>query len=69
MSDLPVIYKNGCFITMLVKVKATKHGRPWKLIYTEKFNSYNEVRKRERYFKTGGGRRKIKKIFEDLNLQ
>ena len=51
------------------KVKATKHGRPWKLIYTEKFNSYDKARKREQYFKTGGGRRKIKKIFENLNLQ
>jgi len=47
-------------------VQSTKNGRPWRIIYTEELNSYTEARHREYYFKTGGGRRRIKRIIEAL---
>ena len=37
--------------------KSTKLGKPWQLLYTEEYSSLSEARKREKYFKTGFGRR------------
>ena len=42
--------------------KSTKAFRPWKLLYYESFNSREEAREREKYFKTGIGREFINKI-------
>lgn len=39
----------------------TKRYKPWKLIYSEKFDSLQEARLREKYFKSGAGRKFIKK--------
>ncbi len=39
----------------------TKGKGPWKLVYSEKFNSRNEAIAREKYLKTGAGRDFIKK--------
>ncbi len=44
------------------KSKYTSKFRPWKLLYCENAESYNAVRKRERYFKSGAGRRNIKQL-------
>jgi len=44
------------------KVEATKYFRPWKIIYTEYVNSLAEAKNREKYWKSGAGRRNIKKI-------
>ena len=38
-------------------VKSTKSFKPWKIQYTEKFNTSVEARKREKYLKSGAGRR------------
>jgi len=38
----------------------TKRHCPWSIIYTEKFNSREEARKREKYLKTAAGRRYLK---------
>ena len=46
------------------QVKATKNGIPWKIIYQEEIPSYPVARKREKFYKSGAGRRKIAKIFE-----
>lgn len=46
-------------------VKATQNGRPWRLIYEEIAESYQAVRKREIYYKSGAGRKKIKEILEN----
>jgi len=35
----------------------TKRGTNWKLIYLEEFETYPEARKRERWMKTGTGRK------------
>ncbi|MBN1385214.1 MAG: GIY-YIG nuclease family protein [Elusimicrobia bacterium] len=46
-------------------VKSTKNRRPLKLIYYEKCNSEKEARLKEKYFKTGAGRTKLKKILSN----
>ena len=40
----------------------TKRGRLWKLIYKEEFDSIKDAYKREKYLKTGIGRKFIKDI-------
>jgi putative endonuclease len=50
------------------EVTSTKKFRPWKIVFEEGCNDYLEARKREKYYKSGAGRRKIKAIFDDLKL-
>ena len=42
--------------------KATKHGVPWRLVYTESFDTRAGAVARELYFKTGRGREELKAI-------
>jgi len=42
--------------------KFTKNKGPWRLIFSEEFESISEARKREKYLKTGAGRDYIKKL-------
>ena len=42
--------------------KATRHGLPWVLIYSESFSSRVEAVRRERYFKTGRGRDELDRL-------
>lgn len=44
------------------KVKSTKARAPWKIIHVEEFESRDEARKREKYFKSAAGRRYRKNI-------
>jgi len=44
------------------KCPSTKNKRPVKLVHSEKFNTRNEARKRENFFKSGEGRELIKNI-------
>ena len=44
------------------QVQSTKYRLPLELIFSEKFNTSEEARKRELYWKGGGGRRKLKSI-------
>jgi len=44
---------------------ATKNRTPLELLFSEKFETSKEARKRELYWKNGGGRRKLKKLFEE----
>jgi len=41
---------------------ATKHGRPFELIYQEVYDSRSQAYQREMYLKTGKGREKLKNI-------
>ena len=50
------------------QVLSTKKYRPWRIVFEEEVVSYEEARKRERYYKSGAGRRKIKAIFDDLGI-
>ena len=50
------------------QVASTKKFRPWRIVYEESVENYEEVRNRERYYKSGAGRRKIKAIFDDLGI-
>ena len=47
--------------------KATKYRAPFKLILKEEFNSSIEAKRREAWWKSGAGRRKMKELFEKLN--
>ena len=47
------------------RVKSTKSGKPWRLIYYEAYINKTLARKTEIFYKTGQGRRQIKK---KLNL-
>jgi putative endonuclease len=48
------------------QVKSTKNRRPLKLIFTEKFLTEQEAKRRELYWKSGAGRRKLKEYFDKL---
>ena len=37
----------------------TKQNKPFKLLYTEKHTNYTEARKREKFLKTGVGRKEL----------
>ncbi len=45
------------------KVKSTKNGKPWSLIYYEAFISKTDARREELFLKTGKGRERIKYLF------
>lgn len=46
----------------------TKRFLPWKVVYTEEIDNYQDARKRERYLKSASGRRIVlKKIFENIS--
>jgi len=44
------------------KVKSTKPYRPWILIHSEQFESRAETIKKEKWYKTNTGRKKISEI-------
>ena len=46
------------------KVRSTKPWQPWRLVYTEKFETRADAVKRERYLKTGWGRLWLDKILQ-----
>ena len=46
------------------KVYATKYYGPWKILYKEVVSSEQEAKQRERYWKSGAGRRNIKRILD-----
>jgi putative endonuclease len=39
------------------KTKSTKAFAPWKIVYTEEFSTREEARQREKYLKSGAGRK------------
>ena len=41
------------------RVRATRGRRPLEIVYVEEYGSLAEARKREKYFKTAAGRRKL----------
>jgi putative endonuclease len=49
------------------KTKSTKAYRPWKLLYTEKLATREEARAREKYFKSGIGKERLKEKLINLN--
>lgn len=50
------------------QVKSTKHRRPLELLFSEKFASAQEAKKRERWWKSGAGRRKLKEFFKKQKI-
>lgn len=47
----------------LGQVIATKHRIPLKLLFFEEFTTVKEAKKRELYWKSGAGRRRLKEFF------
>lgn len=45
-------------------VRSTKHRIPLRLLFTEVFLTSKEAKKRELYWKSGAGRRKLKEYFK-----
>ena len=48
------------------QVKSTKHRAPFKILFTEEFKTLREARKREVWWKSGAGRRKLKECFQKI---
>ena len=46
------------------RVDATKNRRPLEIIFTENLESLKDAKKRELYWKSGAGRRKLKEFFK-----
>lgn len=46
------------------RVKSTKHRIPFEVLFTEEFETIQEAKKRELYYKSGAGRRKLKEYFD-----
>lgn len=46
-------------------VNATKNRRPLKILFTEKAKDMQEAKNREKYWKSGAGRRRLKYYFEN----
>ena len=47
------------------KMKYTKAYRPWEVVYQESCLDYSSARRREKYLKSGGGRRFLKHLFSE----
>lgn len=43
---------------------ATRHGVPWRLVYSEPYPTKAEAYRRERYFKTGKGRDELEALLQ-----
>ncbi|HEY9166142.1 MAG TPA: GIY-YIG nuclease family protein [Candidatus Kryptonia bacterium] len=41
---------------------STKHGRNWRIVYSEQFETRREAMKREKYLKTNAGRRFLSRV-------
>jgi putative endonuclease len=50
------------------RVISTRNGRPWRIIHIEEVGNYGNVRKREKYYKSGAGRRALKLLFEKIQM-
>lgn len=50
-------------------VLSTKNRRPLELIYEEGFNTIEEARAKEKFYKTSYGRRKLRKIIDPIIKQ
>ena len=47
------------------KVKTTKAFRPWEVVYVEEQATRESAIARERYLKSGGGRRYLKRLLDE----
>lgn len=48
------------------RVKSTKFGRPWNLVFSEYYDSYTQARQRELFLKTGVGRKELQVKFGSI---
>ena len=50
-------------------VSATRNWRPWRVLLVEDVGTYADARRRESYFKTGAGRRRLAGIIAELGSE
>ena len=50
------------------RVRATKHRMPLKLLFFEEFELSQEAKKREKWWKNGAGRRKLRSMYKNYEL-
>lgn len=43
----------------------TRRYKPWEILKIELFETYIDARRRENFYKTGAGRKELKKLFEN----
>ena len=48
------------------KVKSSRPYRPYRVIYTEEFQTLSEARQREKFYKSTTGRRRLKEMLFGL---
>lgn len=51
------------------KVKSSRPYRPYRIAYTEAFQTLSEARQAERFYKSTGGRRKLKQLLFALEAK
>ncbi|PIP12581.1 MAG: endonuclease [bacterium (Candidatus Stahlbacteria) CG08_land_8_20_14_0_20_40_26] len=44
------------------KTKSTKGYRPWSIFFVEQYNSRRQAREREKYWKSGTGKERLKRL-------
>ena len=49
-------------------VKSTRPYRPWAMIHFEAYDTRSEAMKRERWYKTGKGHTRVKRIIADYKI-
>jgi putative endonuclease len=49
------------------KVFSTKSFIPWRLFYSEHIGAIEKARKKEKYYKSASGKRKLRKILESID--
>lgn len=50
-------------------VRSTKFRVPFKILFIEEFNTSQEAKKRELWWKSGAGRRKLKEYFKNSHIK
>jgi putative endonuclease len=50
------------------RAKSTRHRAPFKMLFVEEFETSPLAKKREMWWKSGAGRRKLKEYFQQANL-
>lgn len=51
------------FVTYILQ--SLKDGRPFKILFTEMAENITQAKKREKYWKSGAGRRKLKSFIKN----
>jgi putative endonuclease len=51
------------------RVRSSSPYKPYKIIHTESFATLREARQKEKFYKSTTGRRRLREMFFEVNLQ